>query len=66
MVADQRRAALTMIPVDRLIAAPDCGMVTLDRAAAALELLEGRTLEQKRGLVRDRDGGGCPQLWGEA
>jgi len=38
VVADRLRAALTIIPVDRLIAAPDCGMVMLDRAAAALKL----------------------------
>jgi 5-methyltetrahydropteroyltriglutamate--homocysteine methyltransferase len=50
MVAERLRAALTMIPVDRLIAAPDCGMVMLDRVAAARKL---RSLVSGAALVRD-------------
>ena len=38
IVADRLRAALKIVPPDRLVAAPDCGMKYLPRAVAFAKL----------------------------
>jgi 5-methyltetrahydropteroyltriglutamate--homocysteine methyltransferase len=38
LVADRLRAALEVLPAERLIAAPDCGCVSLTRAAAGAKM----------------------------
>ncbi len=49
-VAAQLRAALEVLPANRLIAAPDCGCVSLSRAAASAKM---RAMTRGAQIVRD-------------
>jgi 5-methyltetrahydropteroyltriglutamate--homocysteine methyltransferase len=54
VVADRLRAALAVVPPERLVAAPDCGMKFLPRAVAFAKL---QTLAQAAAEVRAEVGG---------
>ena len=56
VVADQIRRALTVVPPERLVLAPDCGMKYLPRETAFRKLeamvAGARVVREERGLYR--------------